>query len=153
MKIAENFGGETESSTSSKKNNMNLGINFIIKMKNPESYLLPTTPGVLASNRHYQLTGNIHKKMKDVRQGPRLPKPGFWSSFSCDQRISQHDDDRVAPQEHFRDVAILVHWLRLLLALPALWNFCPHLLHILQDHVAMPEKQNKQTKTLSKNLE
>lgn len=33
------------------------------------------------------------------------------SSFSCDQRVSQHDDDRVASQEHFRDVAVLVHGL------------------------------------------
>lgn len=65
------------------------------------------------------------------------------SSFSCDQRISQHDDDRVTPQEHLRNITILVHWLRLLLPLPALWNFRPHLFHVLQDHVAMPKTEKK----------
>ena len=78
--------------------------------------------------------------MRDVRQAPRPPQARLQSSFSCDQRVSQHDDDRVAAQEHFRDIAVLVHRLRFLLALPTLWDFCPHLLHILQDHVAMPEK-------------
>lgn len=84
------------------------------------------------------------KKRKKNRQEKGLRDGFSWtpikSSFSCDQRISQHDDDRVPSEEHFRNVAVLIHWLRLLLSLPALWDFCPHLLHVLQDHVAVPER-------------
>lgn len=112
-------------------------------MKNSERFLLPTKPGVPVIESqtitHFKSAEkNIH--IKKCEKGSKTPQAQLLkSSFSCDQRISQHDDDGVTPQEHFRNIAILVHRLRLLLPLPALWNLCPHFLHILQDHVTMPE--------------
>lgn len=55
-----------------------------------------------------------------------------------DERVPQDHDDRVPTQEHLGDIAVLVDWLRFLLALAALGDLGPHLLHILQHHVAMP---------------
>lgn len=55
-----------------------------------------------------------------------------------DERVPQDHDDRVPAQEHLGDVAVLVDWLGLLLALAALGDLGPHLLHILQHHVAVP---------------
>ena len=45
--------------------------------------------------------------------------------------------DGVPAQEHLGDVAVLVDWLGLL-ALAALGDLGPHLLHVLQHHVAVP---------------
>ena len=51
--------------------------------------------------------------------------------------VSEDEDDRVSAQEHLGDVAVLVDGLRLLLALAHLWHLSPHLLHVLQHHVAV----------------
>lgn len=59
------------------------------------------------------------------------------SLFPSDEGVSQHYNHRVSSQEHLGDVTVLVYWFGLLLALATLGNFCPHLLHILQDHVAV----------------
>ena len=48
-----------------------------------------------------------------------------------DERVPQDHDDRVPAQEHLGDVAVLVDWLGLLLALATLGDLGPHLLHIL----------------------
>lgn len=57
-----------------------------------------------------------------------------------DERVPQDHDDRVPAQEHLGDVAVLVDGLGLLLALAALGDLSPHLLHVLQHHVAVPVK-------------
>merc|ERR1712038_352067 len=53
------------------------------------------------------------------------------------ERVPENEDDRVAPEEHLRDVPVLVHRLRLLLALSGLGELGPHLLDALEDHVAV----------------
>lgn len=55
-----------------------------------------------------------------------------------DEWVAQDHNDRVPAQEHLGDVAVLVDWLRLLLALAALRDLGPHLLDVLQHHVAVP---------------
>lgn len=52
-------------------------------------------------------------------------------------RVSQHEDDRISSQEHLRDESVLVDRLGLLLALAGLRLLGPHLLHVLEDHVAV----------------
>jgi hypothetical protein len=39
-----------------------------------------------------------------------------WWSLGTRQRIAQNEDNGVTAKEHFGDVAVLVHWLGLLLA-------------------------------------
>lgn len=51
--------------------------------------------------------------------------------LASDERVPQDHDDRVPSQEHLRDVAVLVDWFGLLLALATLGDLGPHLLHIL----------------------
>lgn len=58
--------------------------------------------------------------------------------LASNERVPQDHDDRVPAQEHLGDVAVLVDWLGLLLALAALGDLRPHFLHILQHHVAVP---------------
>lgn len=60
--------------------------------------------------------------------------------LASDEWVPQHHDDRVPAQEHLGDVAVLVDRLGFLLALAALGNLSPHLLHIFQHHVAVPVK-------------
>lgn len=55
------------------------------------------------------------------------------------QWVSQDKYHGISSQEHFRDVPVLVDWLGLFLALARLRDFSPHLLHILENHVAMSE--------------
>eukprot|EP00321_Phaeocystis_globosa_P019467 CAMPEP_0118818096 /NCGR_PEP_ID=MMETSP1162-20130426/5877_1 /TAXON_ID=33656 /ORGANISM="Phaeocystis Sp, Strain CCMP2710" /LENGTH=130 /DNA_ID=CAMNT_0006748249 /DNA_START=206 /DNA_END=595 /DNA_ORIENTATION=- len=50
--------------------------------------------------------------------------------------VAQHDDDAVAAQEHLADESVLVHGLGLLGRAP-LGRLRPHLLDVLQDHVAV----------------
>lgn len=59
---------------------------------------------------------------------------------SCGQGIPEDQNDGIAAQEHLRDEAVLVHRLHLLLALAGTRHLSPHLLDVLQDHVAMPVK-------------
>lgn len=66
------------------------------------------------------------------------------SLFACDERVPQHHNDRVSSQEHFGDVAILIHGLRLLLAFATLGYLRPHLLHVFQNHVAMSVEGKRQ---------
>ena len=54
--------------------------------------------------------------------------------------IAQDDDHAVATQEHFGDEAVAVDGRRLLLALTSLRNLRPHLLDVLEHHVAVPVK-------------
>lgn len=61
-----------------------------------------------------------------------------WTDNLALKWIPQHQNDRVTPKKHFGYEAVLVHWLGLLLSFTSLWNFSPHLLHIFQDHVAVP---------------
>ena len=56
------------------------------------------------------------------------------------ERVPQDHNDRVPTQDHLGDVAVLVDWLGLLLALAILGDLGPHLLHFLQHHVAVPIK-------------
>ena len=51
--------------------------------------------------------------------------------------VPEDEDDGVAPEEHLGDVPVLVHRLRLLLALSGLGELGPHLLDPLEDHVAV----------------
>ena len=51
--------------------------------------------------------------------------------------IFENKDDGVATQEHFADESFLVGWLGLLLAFSRLGRFGPHLLDVLQNHVAV----------------
>ncbi len=53
-------------------------------------------------------------------------------------RILQHQDDRVSAQKHLGNEPVLVDRLGLLLALARLGHLCPHLLDLLQHHVAVP---------------
>lgn len=61
----------------------------------------------------------------------------MYRLFASDERVPQHHDDRVSSQKHLGDVPVFIHRLGLLLSLPALGHLSPHLLHVLQDHVAM----------------
>ena len=70
-----------------------------------------------------------------------------WCLLCGGEWVPEDEDDRVSTQEHLRNVTILVDWLRLLLALPLLGNLCPHLLHILQHHVAVSANINQCLKT------
>lgn len=71
-------------------------------------------------------------------------EPGSGASLAdspllaCNEGVPQHHNDRIPSQEHLGDVAILVDRLRLLLSLPALGHFRPHLLDVLQHHIAVP---------------
>merc|ERR1719334_2949253 len=58
----------------------------------------------------------------------------------------EHQNHGVTTQEHLADEAILVHRLCFLLA--AMRNLCPHLTHILQDHVGVPVKSLDSSKDL-----
>ena len=53
-------------------------------------------------------------------------------------RVSDHEDNAVAPQKHFADLAVLVDGLRLLFPAARLRHFGPHFPHVLEHHVAMP---------------
>lgn len=48
----------------------------------------------------------------------------------------QHQNHTITPQEHLADEPVLVHWAALL-AIRQSWNFRPHLLDVLQNHVAV----------------
>lgn len=51
---------------------------------------------------------------------------------------TQNDqDDRVSPEEHLANESVLVDWSSLL-AIAISWYFGPHLLDILENHVAVP---------------
>ncbi len=63
------------------------------------------------------------------------------SLLGLGKRVSKDQDNRITTEEHFWDVSVLVHRLRLLLSLPCTGHFSPHLLNILKYHVAMPEIQ------------
>ena len=53
------------------------------------------------------------------------------------QRVAEDDDDAVPSEEHILDEPVLVDGFGLLLALALLGHLGPHLLHILQHHVAV----------------
>ena len=61
--------------------------------------------------------------------------------FPCDERVPQHNDDRVSPEEHLGDVPVLIHRFRLLLPFATLGDLRPHLLHVLQHHVTVSERR------------
>lgn len=52
-------------------------------------------------------------------------------------RVSEHQYDRVASEEHLTDISVLVHRPGLLYSLAWLGHLRPHFLHVLQHHVAM----------------
>merc|ERR1719264_1431299 len=54
--------------------------------------------------------------------------------------VFEDQDDGVTPEEHLGDEPVLVHRLGLLLPFASFWQLCPHLLHPLKNHVAMPIK-------------
>lgn len=59
-------------------------------------------------------------------------------AFSSLQWVSENQNYWITTKKHFWDVTIFVHWLWLLLPFASLWHFCPHLLHVFKNHVAMP---------------
>lgn len=59
------------------------------------------------------------------------------------QGVPENEDNAVTAEKHLGDVAIFVNRFWPLLAFSCFGCFCPHLLHILKDHIAMPvEKTN-----------
>ena len=54
-------------------------------------------------------------------------------------RVSEHEDHWIPPEEHLADEAVLVNRLRAL-SLGPLWHLSPHLLDVLQHHVAVTIK-------------
>lgn len=78
----------------------------------------------------------IRARQPTTKQPKSLTPPRRSSLF----RISQHHNDRVASQKHFRDESILAHRRSLLLSLASLWYLCPCLSNSLQHHVAVTIK-------------
>lgn len=74
--------------------------------------------------------------------GSRSPKgsqQGVGGSLlPSNEGVTQDNNDGVTTQEHFGDVAVFVDRFGLFLPLPALGHLRPHLLDILQHHVAVP---------------
>lgn len=58
----------------------------------------------------------------------------------------QNQNHRIATNEHLADKSVLVDRFRLFLAFTGLREFGPHLLHVLEDHVAMPVERLHATK-------
>ena len=58
--------------------------------------------------------------------------------FSLLLGVAKNQNHRITSQEHLTDEAILVDWLGLFLT--AMRDLCPHLSHVLQDHVGMTVK-------------
>ena len=56
-------------------------------------------------------------------------------------RITQNKNNRISSQKHFADIPILIDRTSFLRSLASLWNFCPHFLHIFQNHVAVSIKR------------
>lgn len=54
--------------------------------------------------------------------------------------IFQHQYDRVTSQKHLWYVSVFVDWLGFLFSLVCLWNFSPHFLDILQNHITVSAK-------------
>lgn len=54
--------------------------------------------------------------------------------FSCSAQ--KHQDNAVASEKHLADETVLVDWSSLL-SIRQSRDLSPHLLHVLQDHVAM----------------
>merc|ERR1719265_486081 len=74
--------------------------------------------------RHCRCTGTTHRRPSATAAA------SLW--------VPEHQDHRIASEEHFADEAILVHRLGLLLA--PVRDLRPHLTHVLQDHVRVTVK-------------
>ena len=106
----------------------------------PHTQLSPSprvrpTHRVLGTDRcHYKKTGLYCFHVKGqvfAGWGAMSPEGREEALLAGDERVPQDHDDRVPAQEHLGDVAVLVDWLGLLLALATLGDLGPHLLHIL----------------------
>lgn len=65
------------------------------------------------------------------------------------QGVPENEDNAVTAEKHLGDVAIFVNRFWPLLAFSCFGCFCPHLLHILKDHIAMPVEKTNLKKKLS----
>merc|ERR1719263_180944 len=81
--------------------------------------------------------------MKPTVEDSPIKSPASCGQFGRFQRqdissslgVPEHQNHRVPAQEELGDEAVLVH--RLGLFLTTMWDLCPHLAHILKNHVAM----------------
>ena len=71
------------------------------------------------------------------------------SRFLLSLGISEHKNDRISPQKHLTDESIHVYRFRSARTFSSLVYLAPHLLHVLEDHVAVPIKGLHSTQELS----
>jgi len=80
----------------------------------------------------------MRKRNEVRRNNPNLEKNhGSLAELRPLHGIPQAENNSVLSQVHLADKSIFVDRF-CLLALATFWCFCPHLLHILQYHIAMP---------------
>lgn len=73
-----------------------------------------------------------------LRTGERVLMARRWPLPASNEGFLQDHEDQVPVQEHLRCVTVHADWLGRLLPLATLGDLGPHLLHILQHHVAVP---------------